>query len=92
MTEPIKTFGERIEIVGCGTSMSLTVKINGQDLHCVREVSFQAAADGKAPTATISFYVGEVVIDADAWLILETIATKAPKPKGPRFLGQREET
>jgi hypothetical protein len=91
LTEPVKAFGERIEIVRAGGSRSLTVKINGQEIHSVHEVSFRAAADPEGATATISFYVGEVSIDADAWLILEAIATKAKVAKGPRFLGQREE-
>jgi len=92
VTEQAQAFGERIEIIGCAGLRSLTLKINGQELHCVREVCFQSAADEETATATISFDVGEVSIDADAWLILEAIATKAKKPKGPRFLGQREET
>jgi hypothetical protein len=91
MTEPGQAFGERIEIIGCAGLRSLKLSINGQELHCVREVCFQSATDEETATATITFDVGEVSIDADAWLILEAIATKAKKPKGPRFLGQREE-
>ncbi len=91
MTEPIKAFGERIEIVGSAGPRSLTVKINGQELHSVRDISFYAAADESSSIATITFYAGEVVIDAAAWLELQAIATKATKPQGPRLLGQREE-
>jgi hypothetical protein len=92
MTEAGKPFGERIEIVGGAGLRSLRVSINGQELHCVREVCFQSATDEEVATATITFCVGEVSIDADAWLILEAIATKAKKPKGPRFLGEREKS
>ncbi len=92
MTEPTKAFGERIEIIGGAGPRSLTVKVNGQEIHNVHEVSFRAAADPEGATATISFYVGEVSIDADAWLILEAIATKAKVSKGPRFLGEQVES